>query len=257
MLFLDADVIALDEERDYGIGTTDVRFTANDDAGNVASCTTALTVVDATDPEVSCGLLSGAGAPAFAVAEASDACGVAVTLEDLTCEVVAADGTVTTPPIARCPVALSGSRFDVVDVLQTGAMRVSYAAVATDPSGNEARADCRFEIVGDRDSDAVLDDVDLCPDVADPGQADRDGDGVGDACDVCLASANADQLDTDGDGFGDACTISATGGGGCAGGSPPGSGWLWLVGLAGLLWIRRRAGHRLAATTQTTMSGRR
>ncbi|MFT7579476.1 MAG: hypothetical protein ACI9MR_001140 [Myxococcota bacterium] len=251
------DVIALDEGRDYGIGTTNIQFTASDDAGNDASCTTALTVVDATDPEVSCGLLSGAGAPAFAVAEASDACGAAVTLQDLTCEVVAADGTVRTPPIASCPVALSGSRFDVVDVLQTGAMRVSYAAVATDPSGNEARAVCRFEITGDRDRDTVLDDVDVCPDAADPDQADQDGDSVGDACDVCPLDANADQLDTDGDGFGDACTVSATGGGGCAGGSSPGSGWLWWIGLAALLWIRRRGARRAAPTTRTAISGTR
>jgi hypothetical protein len=35
----------------------------------------------------------------------------------------------------------------------------------------------------DRDGDGVPDVTDLCPDVADPGQADADGDGAGDACD--------------------------------------------------------------------------
>ena len=35
----------------------------------------------------------------------------------------------------------------------------------------------------DRDTDAVPDDVDNCPDLENPDQADGDGDGIGDACD--------------------------------------------------------------------------
>ena len=62
-------------------------------------------------------------------------------------------------------------------------------------------------IVADADLDLIADNLDNCPEVANPlGQEDDvDGDGVGDACDNCLAVANADQRDTDGDGFGNIC----------------------------------------------------
>ncbi|HUE90026.1 MAG TPA: thrombospondin type 3 repeat-containing protein [Vicinamibacterales bacterium] len=62
-----------------------------------------------------------------------------------------------------------------------------------------------FEACVDNDGDGVCDDVDNCPNTANPDQADADGDGVGDACDNCVAGANPDQADTDGDGVGDAC----------------------------------------------------
>src|SRR5690606_6998803 len=64
----------------------------------------------------------------------------------------------------------------------------------------------------DRDRDGVLDGLDVCIDVADPGQADVDADGVGNACDNCSAKANADQADTDADGIGDACDDQCIGG---------------------------------------------
>ncbi|HKQ98585.1 MAG TPA: thrombospondin type 3 repeat-containing protein, partial [Candidatus Polarisedimenticolia bacterium] len=57
----------------------------------------------------------------------------------------------------------------------------------------------------DGDGDGIPDDVDLCPEAADPDQADADGDGVGDACDNCPADANRDQRDLDRDLAGDAC----------------------------------------------------
>ena len=57
----------------------------------------------------------------------------------------------------------------------------------------------------DRDGDGVPDDVDLCPDEADPDQGDFDFDGVGDRCDVCPELGGDVQVDTDGDGRGDAC----------------------------------------------------
>ena len=77
---------------------------------------------------------------------------------------------------------------------------------------------------GDTDGDGVIDALDNCPTVSNPGpiQADSDGDGVGDACDNCTLVANprvpatflasnpwatltGGQRDDDGDGFGNPC----------------------------------------------------
>jgi len=83
-------------------------------------------------------------------------------------------------------------------------------------------------VIVDGDADAVADDVDncpalanadqldgdadgqgnacdLCPALAAPASTDGDGDHAGDACDNCPMLANAEQLDTDADGLGDAC----------------------------------------------------
>jgi PKD repeat protein len=62
-----------------------------------------------------------------------------------------------------------------------------------------------FMLLADFDSDGILDAVDNCPRVANPGQEDTDGDGVGNACDNCPSFANAGQTDADNDGIGDAC----------------------------------------------------
>ncbi len=57
----------------------------------------------------------------------------------------------------------------------------------------------------DDDGDDVLDHLDNCPSVSNPGQEDSDGDGVGDVCDNCPLAVNPGQEDTDGDGAADAC----------------------------------------------------
>ena len=57
----------------------------------------------------------------------------------------------------------------------------------------------------DTDADGVVDVVDNCPLVANPGQADADGDNHGDACDNCPTTSNPDQQDSDGDTLGDVC----------------------------------------------------
>ncbi|MFO0973781.1 MAG: thrombospondin type 3 repeat-containing protein [Phycisphaerae bacterium] len=80
------------------------------------------------------------------------------------------------------------------------------AGVNGDQSNNSvSRSGAAYVFDLDTDDDGVIDPVDNCPLVVNPGQEDADGDGVGDACDNCLLAANPDQADLDGDGLGDAC----------------------------------------------------
>ena len=73
-------------------------------------------------------------------------------------------------------------------------------------------------IVTDTDGDGIADNVDNCPNAANPDQADLDSDGIGDVCDDdidgdgilnvddnCPNAANPDQKDWDSDGIGDVC----------------------------------------------------
>jgi len=50
----------------------------------------------------------------------------------------------------------------------------------------------------DTDSDGIIDSLDNCPEVYNPGQQDSDGDDEGDACECCqgmVGNANCDELD--------------------------------------------------------------
>jgi hypothetical protein len=69
---------------------------------------------------------------------------------------------------------------------------------------------------GDRDGDGIVDELDNCPDVANPDQHDSDRDGRGDVCDNCPLIANFLQSDDgDHDGVGDACDEHPTTPGDC------------------------------------------
>lgn len=63
----------------------------------------------------------------------------------------------------------------------------------------------------DEDGDGVIDAIDNCPEVPNPGQADADSDSVGDACDVCPLASDPQQADCDGNGAGDACDAPPVG----------------------------------------------
>jgi hypothetical protein len=57
----------------------------------------------------------------------------------------------------------------------------------------------------DTDFDGVINDLDDCRAIANPGQSDVDADKVGDACDNCPLDPNPDQADFDADSIGDVC----------------------------------------------------
>jgi hypothetical protein len=62
-------------------------------------------------------------------------------------------------------------------------------ALVIDGGASGAAAKQVVAICRDIDDDDVCDVDDVCPAVADPGQADADGDGIGDACDACGGGA--------------------------------------------------------------------
>ncbi len=196
------EATVVDETNGYSVGSHDVVFTANDESGNEAVCTTVLTVLDETAPTVACG--EPLGGVYQAVAE--DACGVSVTVTNVSCDVTV-DGQTTTLTGDACPVAVADGAL-TVDEDAVGDITVSWQAVAVDPSGNEASADCSLDFGSDGDGDGTDDSVDNCPALPNADQLDSDGDGLGDVCDNCAETANADQLDSDGDGVGNVCQDS-------------------------------------------------
>jgi hypothetical protein len=81
----------------------------------------------------------------------------------------------------------------------------SVVVTSNDPVTPTWTVPVTLRVVQDTDGDGLLDPVDNCVTVPNPGQEDRDHDGVGDACDNCLEVPNANQSDADHDGMGDAC----------------------------------------------------
>lgn len=57
----------------------------------------------------------------------------------------------------------------------------------------------------DFDGDGVPDELDNCPELANPDQRDSDGDGLGDLCDRCPSVAGTSNHDEDNDAIGDLC----------------------------------------------------
>lgn len=86
----------------------------------------------------------------------------------------------------------------------------SFSAPATPTDGGVDAADLLDgpPADSDRDGDGVVDSVDNCADLANPGQEDYDADSHGDACDGCPHLPSAADPDGDHDGVGDACDPS-------------------------------------------------
>ena len=273
-----SDELTVDVDGSYPVGVSPILFTAADDAGNTADCTTELTVRDVTNPVVTCGTAVGV-LPTIIRATATDACVATVSLENVVCNRVI-DGSSTPIELANCPIAINGDAIEVTGRLTDGELTITYDARAVDPSGNFAVVSCSEAYDPDKDSDGIVDAedncvltlngdqtdgdddgigdlCDVCPDVADANQADVDADGIGDACsdkdedsvldaaDNCPLNANTNQQDLDDDELGDVCddspyeALTAEGDGGCAGGGGAGGILGGLLGLVGMLAAAR------------------
>jgi hypothetical protein len=198
------DEVTVTVDGTYPIGVSPVLFTASNDAGQSAECTTMLTVRDVTDPLVDCGTPVG-NMPSVIRAVGHDACGATVTIENLVCRRVI-DGAETPLELADCPATAEGDTIEIEAWLGEGTLEIGYDVVAVDPSGNDATRACEASFEPDRDRDGVTDAADNCVVTQNGNQTDGDGDGVGDACDVCPETSDPGQADADGDGIGDACS---------------------------------------------------
>lgn len=219
----------------FDVGVTDVSFAAENAAGETASCTTRLTVLDVTTPTIDCGVPNPLPMlPAAFTPVADDACAAAVTLTDARCAIRGADGSLTVVT-EGCDIAFEGNRAVVVNevpvyvdgaAVAPEAIVIVWEVTAVDPSGNSATVTCEGGL--------------------DLSNRDRDDDGIIDTEDNCPDTANTDQLDNDLDGFGDVCDLTPYDGlvalgSGCAGGGQGGNFvWLALAGLA-LVALRRRS----------------
>jgi|GEM_PF-510213 len=201
------EVTTLTEDNDYPVGESVVHFTATDASGNVATCDTALTVEDVTDPTVACPEPGEDDTVGGFTVVADDACAVTPGISGLLCERVDEAGEATVVELGDCPVTIDGDTLEVTGRLAVGTLRVTFAATAEDASGNVASEDCELVFSPDYDGDGVLNAEDNCVEVPNTDQSDGDEDGVGDACDVCVAVADEEQADEDGDGVGDACDL--------------------------------------------------
>ncbi len=105
-----SDELMVDVDGTYPIGVSPILFTAADDAGNTAECTTELTVRDVTNPVVICGTAVGV-LPTIIRATATDACVATVSLENVVCNRVI-DGSSTPIELANCPIAVNGDAIE-------------------------------------------------------------------------------------------------------------------------------------------------
>ena len=104
----DADpTITSDELAIYPLGMTTVTFTATDDSGNSATCTTMVTVEDKTPPEITC--------PADVTVEQESAAGTVVSLTATATDICDAAPVITSDELAIYPLGTTTVTFTATD----------------------------------------------------------------------------------------------------------------------------------------------
>ena len=202
----------------FPVGTTTANFEARDEQERTATCQSRVIVRDVTAPVVQCGAWNEATQSALATA--TDACSVEVTIENLACTATVG-GTAQAMPAEDCPVTVQGAEVFLDNGIGSK-LSVTWTARGTDASGNVTDVSCAYEVDPDTDRDGIVDSEDNCP-----------------------LTPNVDQINVDLDELGDACDenpyeqLTAAGSGGCQGGSTTWPFALLVVGLG--LVVRRRA----------------
>jgi hypothetical protein len=149
------DVVTLERENTYPVGTHDVDFVASDEGGQEATCKTKLVVEDKTVPRVDCGVFAGGVVPVTA----SDACTVGLRVDEFRC--VKLDGDARTE-LEGCDASLialaqngtgAEASVSIPGQLESSGLEVSFTATATDPSGNIATDLCTVTLPAREDAD--------------------------------------------------------------------------------------------------------
>ena len=133
----------------YALGDTAVTLNVEDQLGLTDSCGATVTVVDVSDPVISCnstGSLVPTDAPISFTATADDNCSVGrVEITSFSCFAVMQNGKIIDKG-ESCVVTIAGDTITVSDSGGVGTT-IAWTVAATDSSGNEATMDCAADVV--------------------------------------------------------------------------------------------------------------
>ncbi|MBI9042687.1 LamG-like jellyroll fold domain-containing protein [Lutibacter sp.] len=157
------------------LGANTVILTVNDKSGNIATCSTVVTIVDTTAPIVMTQNISveldSNGHATISAEEINDgsfdACGIATMRLDQT--------TFNCPTLEAHTITLT-----VSDTAGNSASEIAFVTFTSDDLDNDLIADMCDD---DMDGDGVANDIDNCPTVSNSNQSDLDRNGIGDVCD--------------------------------------------------------------------------
>jgi hypothetical protein len=129
----------------FPVGETNVTFSATDRSNLEGTCKTTVTVRDETPPEITCAAAEGALGGELAPM-ATDACGVTVDVDEVTCVAIRPDGTEVTLEASGCPATASEGRVvlggNLEGAFDGDLLEVRYRVRATDPSAQTAELRC-------------------------------------------------------------------------------------------------------------------
>jgi hypothetical protein len=133
----------------YGLGDNSVTLTVFDSSGATDSCEAVVTVVDAEEPQISCGnpaSVSVSELPAIITAETTDNCGLPdIHIEDSMCTLPGGeDGEIG----KSCFITPLGDSMIISGV--PGGSTISWSPVAQDQSGNTTKINCQLMVEPDQ-----------------------------------------------------------------------------------------------------------